>query len=116
MPRIVHELIWAISSLLGGLTVLPALVYLVGTRLFGAYKGSGTGLGAFYTDFAHDLAKGELSSWVLALGPFVLITILRLLLRSIPLPPGPWNKWFKKPADAAEGNNNTDSTGASGER
>jgi hypothetical protein len=107
LPRLVRELIWAISSLLGGLMVLPALVYLVGTRMFGAYKGSGSGIGAFYADFSHDLAKGELSAWVLAVGPLVLIAILRILLHSVPLPPGPWDKWFKKSP------NNSDSIGAS---
>lgn len=107
LPRLVHELIWAISSLLGGLILLPALVYLVGTRLFGAYKGSGTGIGAFYADFSHDLAKGELSAWALVVGPLIMIAVLRLLLRSLPMPPGPWTKWFKKPSK------DTDSIGAS---
>lgn len=89
-PRIkswlVQELIWLLGTLFTGLLILPAMVYVVGVRLFGAYKGSGpaAGITAFYGDFAQDLVTAHLSSWTVALGPLVLTYLLRLILR---LPP-----------------------------
>lgn len=80
--RLAQELIWFLGSILTGLLVLPAMIYVVGVKMFDAYKGSGTatGITAFYADYAHDLATAHLSSWTVAVGPLVLIYILRLIL------------------------------------
>jgi hypothetical protein len=96
-PWIVQELIWLLGSILGGLLVLPAMIYVVGTRMFGAYKGSGTGIGAFYSDFAHDLSMSNLPSWTLALGPLLMIYLLRLILGVLPMQ-STWliTRWINK--------------------
>jgi len=95
-PWIVQEMIWLLGSLLGGLLILPAMIYVVGTRMFGVYKGSGVGIGAFYSDFAHDLATSNLSSWTLALGPLLMIYLVRLILGMLPIQFTWLNNWIKK--------------------
>lgn len=85
--RLAQELIWLLGSILTGLLVLPAMIYAVGLKIFGSYKGSGTatGIAAFYADYAHDLSTAHLSSWTVAVGPLVLIYALRLILGLPPL-------------------------------
>ncbi len=61
-----------------GLFVLPGLVYWVGNALLGPY-GKDAGVGTFYGDFFGDLASGVVRAWALALGPLVLMGLLRLL-------------------------------------
>ena len=79
--RLIQELIWLLGSLFTGLLVLPALIYAAGLLVFGAYRGSGTtsGITAFYGDYANDLVTAHLSSWTVALGPLVLVILLRLI-------------------------------------
>ena len=80
--RLAQELIWLLGSIVTGLLVLPAMIYMVGVKMFDSYKGTGTatGITAFYADYAHDLATAHLSSWTVAIGPLLLIYILRLIL------------------------------------
>lgn len=70
------ELIFASAWLAIGLFLLPALVYWVGAALLGSY-GEKAGLSTFYIDFYGDLADGTVRTWILALGPLVLIYLLR---------------------------------------
>ncbi len=88
--RLIQELIWLLGSLFTGLLVLPALIYAAGLLVFGAYRGSGTtsGITAFYGDYANDLVTAHLSSWTVALGPLVLVILLRLIfaMKTLPLP------------------------------
>lgn len=80
--RIRFELIFASIWLAIGLFLLPALIYLVGTLMLGPY-GENAGLGSFYADFFKDLATPSGRAWTLALGPLVLITVLRLLFLDV---------------------------------
>jgi hypothetical protein len=74
------ELIFASVWLAVGLFLLPALIFWVGIVLLGPYgEGQGAGMGTFYGDFFADLAQGEVRAWALALGPLVLITLLRAI-------------------------------------
>ncbi|MBB6092328.1 hypothetical protein HNQ60_001174 [Povalibacter uvarum] len=76
--RLRFELIVA-SVLLGlGLFALPGVIFWVGTSLLGPY-GQGTGVGTFYGDFYGDLASGVGRAWALALGPLVVVSLIRLL-------------------------------------
>jgi hypothetical protein len=59
-----------------GLFVVPAAVYTVGTKLLGPYGEHGASMSAFYGAFFADLAGGEPRTWMLALGPLVLISIV----------------------------------------
>ena len=91
-PWLAQELIWLLGSLLTGLLVLPAMIYVVGTRMFGGYKGSGDGISAFYAGFAQDLATAHVSSWTLVLGPLVLVYAVRLVLGHLPIS----TEWLRK--------------------
>jgi hypothetical protein len=74
------ELIFASVWLAVGLFLLPALIFWVGIVTLGPYgEGQGAGMGTFYGDFFGDLAQGEVRAWALALGPLVLITLLRAI-------------------------------------
>jgi hypothetical protein len=76
--RLRFELIFASLWLAFGLFVLPAIIYMVGTLLLGPY-GENQGLGAFYADFFKDLVEPAGRAWILALGPLVVVFILRLV-------------------------------------
>jgi hypothetical protein len=80
-PPLRFELIFASLWLAFGLFVLPALVFLVGGALLGPYgvapDQQGAGLSTFYVDFFGDLADGSGRAWSLALGPVLLIYLLR---------------------------------------
>jgi hypothetical protein len=76
--RLRFELIFASLWLAFGLFVLPAIIYMVGTLLLGPY-GENQGLGAFYADFFKDLVEPAGRAWILALGPLVVVSILRLI-------------------------------------
>ena len=72
------ELIFASIWLAVGLFVLPATIFIVGGALLGPYGDNG-GLGRFYGDFFGDLAEPSVRAWAIALGPLILISLLRLV-------------------------------------
>ena len=72
------EALLALALLAFGLLVLPALIYVTGTVLLGAY-GGGKHLGSFYGDFARNLGEGSARAWLLALGPYLLVLLGRLV-------------------------------------
>lgn len=76
--RLRFELIAGSILLAFGLFVLPGLVYWVGSSLLGEY-GPDAGVGTFYGEFFGDLATGVVRAWTLALGPLVIVLVLRLL-------------------------------------
>jgi len=61
-----------------GLAVLPALVYLVGQQLLGEYQPDAT-VGTFYGDLYGHLAALSPWAWLLVLGPWLAVQLLRLL-------------------------------------
>lgn len=66
--------------ILGGLFVLPALIYFIGNALFGEYGGSG--FAAFYANFHSGLRDGETAVWFLVLSPYLVLQLLRLTFRA----------------------------------
>jgi len=98
-----QELIWTLASLLTGLLVLPAMIYAIGGRMFGVYKGvnSSTGLAAFYADYAHDIAAAHLPACTLAIGPLLLVYLVRLTLGHLRLNLS-WIRKLKKPEPESE--------------
>lgn len=74
--RLRFELILASLWLAVGLFVMPALIFGVGIALLGPY-GDGKGLGTFYADFFAGLAEPSGRAWLIALGPLILICLLR---------------------------------------
>jgi hypothetical protein len=81
--RLRFELIFASLWLAFGLFVLPALIFWVGGALMGPYGAApdqqGAGLSTFYIDFFGDLAEGAGRTWGIALGPLLLIYLLRAI-------------------------------------
>lgn len=61
-----------------GLLALPALVYLVGQFLLGEYR-PGASMGTFYADLYGHLGAASPWAWLLVLGPYLAIQLLRLL-------------------------------------
>lgn len=76
--RVRFELILGSIWLALGLFVVPALIYLVGSKLLGPY-GENAGLSTFYGAFFADLASGAPRTWMLALGPLVLMSLVRVI-------------------------------------
>jgi hypothetical protein len=74
--RLRFELIFASLWLAFGLFVLPALIYWIGGALLGSYGDNGS-LSRFYIDFFGDLAEPSIRAWLLAVGPVLLISLLR---------------------------------------
>jgi hypothetical protein len=79
--RLRFEIIFASAWLGFGLFLLPAAIYAVGAALLGGYGAPGTsaGLGKFYVDYFADLAEPSGRVWALALGPLVIISLIRLI-------------------------------------
>lgn len=67
-------------ALLGGLGLagMPALVYLVGEWLLGEYQPGAT-MGTFYADLFAELGALSPWAWLLVLGPWLAIQLLRVL-------------------------------------
>jgi hypothetical protein len=98
--RVRFELIFASIWLAVGLFALPALIFMVGGSLLGPY-GENAGLGRFYGDFFGDLAEPSVRAWAIALGPLVLISILRLIFVGVAR--GPEKPQEKRPAPVRRG-------------
>jgi hypothetical protein len=97
-----RELILAASCLGFGLFVMPALIYLVGVPLLGAY-GGGPHIGSFYGDFFRNLIGGAGRTWFIVIGTYLVITVLRLIFvpwgTKLPMSqPGPGEDQAQPPA------------------
>lgn len=104
--RIRFELIFGSVWLAIGLFLLPGVIFWVGITLLGPYgEGQGAGMGTFYGDFYGDLAQGELRAWALALGPLIVVSLLRAVFigtRPRPVAPEPREPAPIKTAKAAD--------------
>jgi hypothetical protein len=66
------------AALLGiGLFVLPAAIYVVGSRIFGEYSPDGGGIMALSEQIWLDLAALRPFAWLLVLSPYVVIQLAR---------------------------------------
>lgn len=71
-------------ALLVGLLVMPALIYLAGRYTLREYANGG--VFALFGDFYKGLFEMRPSCWIVVLGPFVFLTLIRLfrlILRKI---------------------------------
>jgi len=73
-----REAVLFLYLFLTGVLVLPILVYLVGSALFGEY--GGTGFTAFYGSLHRGLRSGEFAGWFLVLSPNIVWQLVRLTL------------------------------------
>ena len=70
-----HELMAFSVCLALGLIVMPILIWLVGSSRLGPYANGG--LFALWRDYVAALAHGSLAFWLVALGPYVALWLLR---------------------------------------
>lgn len=64
-------------AILVGLLIMPALIYLAGRYTLDAYANGG--VFALYYDFFKGLFEPRSSCWIVVIGPFVFLTLLRIL-------------------------------------
>ena len=76
-----RELLWVLIALPVGVLLLPPLIWLVGSRVFGAYAGGGTR--DLVDHFYRGLAQGQEAFWIVALGPYLVLIALRLTLGAV---------------------------------
>jgi hypothetical protein len=92
LPRPRRELVIFGLALLCGLILMPFLIWFAGSRVLGPYThGQNTHAGPFalVADFFSGLAHGWAVFWAVALGPAVLLLLIRLfvaLVRALPDP------------------------------
>jgi hypothetical protein len=75
-----EALLLIVISLLS-LLLLPALIYGVGTQLFGPYR---TGFAGMYAASFKGLLQLHPSAWIMVLAPAVAVLLIRLVLRLTP--------------------------------
>ncbi len=76
-----RELLWLLIALTVGLLLLPPLIWLLGSHVFGPYAG---GNGRDLVDhFFRGLGQGLQAFWIVALGPYVVILTLRATLAAL---------------------------------
>ena len=72
-------MLWLLAAgVAAGLLLLPAVIYLAGSMLLGGYEGGS--LSGQYGSIYRGLANGNWASWIVVLGPFLLILLYRALL------------------------------------
>jgi hypothetical protein len=79
-------------ALLLGFILMPLLIWLVGNRVLGPYThGTNThaGPGALMNDYFTALGAGSVAYWLVALGPLVILYLLRFMLYVVWGPPRP---------------------------
>ncbi len=75
-----REALIAGVCLLAGLFVMPLLVWLVGRSTLGEYRHGGSL--ALLGDYLAGLARAEPAFWVVLLGPYGFVLLLRAILRA----------------------------------
>ena len=90
LPRAQRELVIFGLALLCGLIVMPFLIWFAGSRVLGPYthgQNAHAGPFALAADFFLGLVHGSAVFWAVALGPAVLLLLIRLfvaLVRALP--------------------------------
>ncbi|MDE2296176.1 MAG: hypothetical protein KGL36_12080 [Gammaproteobacteria bacterium] len=72
-----HELLLALGWLAFGAFALPVLIYLSGTTFLGRYDGAT--LGRTFGTVLLGLAIPSPASWIVVVGPYLMILLLRVL-------------------------------------
>ena len=72
---VAHELLTLALCLAVGLLVLPVLIWFVGSAQLGPYANGG--FGGLLSDYYLALVKGSLAYWLVALGPYAAVWLLR---------------------------------------
>ena len=86
LPRARRELLIFALALLWGLVPMPLLIWVAGNRLLGSYthgQNPHAGPFALLADFFIGLFHGSAVFWAVALGPAVLLLLLRLFVSAV---------------------------------
>ena len=92
LPRPRRELVFFGLALLCGFIVMPFLIWFAGSRVLGPYthgQNAHAGPFALLADFFSGLMHGSGVFWAVALGPAVLLLLLRLFLALLRARPAP---------------------------
>jgi hypothetical protein len=76
-----REIIILVLALLCGIAILPVVIFWAGSRTLGTYAGGD--LRGFMTHFFAGLGEGSFAFWAVALGPYVVTVLLRLILEAV---------------------------------
>jgi hypothetical protein len=76
-----REVLWLLIGLPMGVLLLPPLIWLLGSRVFGPYAAGNTR--DLVDHFFRGLGQGQQAFWIVALGPYVVILTLRLTLAGV---------------------------------
>jgi hypothetical protein len=76
-----REVLIILVALACGVAVLPPIIFLVGSKTLGAYAGGD--IRGFMENFFKGLAQGGFAFWAVALAPYVLTVLLRLLIQLV---------------------------------
>jgi hypothetical protein len=85
-PRTRLELMMLGGALLFGLVLMPLLIWVVGSHVLGPYshgQNAHAGPFALLADFFVGLGHGSAVFWSVALGPAVLLILVRLFIRAL---------------------------------
>jgi len=78
-PRLRRELWLLVAGVVVGFILMPLAIYLVGVLTLGPYTDGG--LGSFIADYYRGLFHGWLPGWGVVFGPYLLVQLIRLLVR-----------------------------------
>jgi hypothetical protein len=81
MATLRRELLWLLIALPVGVLLLPPLIWVVGSHVFGAYAGGSTR--ELVDRFYRGLSQGQQAFWIVALGPYVVLIALRLTVGAV---------------------------------
>ncbi|HTW37961.1 MAG TPA: hypothetical protein VMD49_05270 [Steroidobacteraceae bacterium] len=73
-----RELLLLGAALACGVLAVPPLLWVAGPRALGPYAGGG--VTAIVANFFRGLASGSIAFWLVALGPYLVLTALRALV------------------------------------
>ncbi len=76
-----REVLWMLIALPVGVLLLPPLVWLVGSRVFGPYVGGNAR--DLIDHYFQGLVQGHQAFWIVALGPYLAILTLRLTVAAV---------------------------------
>ena len=76
-----REFLWMLIALPVGVLLLPPLIWLVGSRVFGGYAAGNTR--DLMDHFFRGLGHGQQAFWIVALGPYLAIVTVRLTAAAV---------------------------------
>ena len=82
-----REFQWLLIALPVGVLLLPPLIWLAGSHVFGPYAGGNTR--DLIDHYFRGLGQGHQTFWIVALGPYLAVLTLRLTVAAVRAARGP---------------------------